>query len=146
MAQVQPVPSGYTTVTPFLQVRDAQQALDFCKKAFAAEERYKMQGPDGKLVHAEISIGNSVIMLAQSMGSEITTSSFYVYVENCDSLFRRAVNAGAKTKMELRDAIWGDRCGTVSDPFGNTWTVATHREDVPADEIERRYKEEISKK
>lgn len=144
---VKPIPEGYHAVTPYLIVSGAAQALDFYKLAFNAEERMRLQGPDGKIGHAEIQIGDSVVMLAdefpqmgarspQSIGG--TPVGLCVYVENVDARFQQAVAAGAKIERPLQDQFYGDRSGTVIDPFGHKWTLATHIEDVEPEEISRR--------
>ncbi len=144
---VQPVPEGYHTVTPYLVMRDASRAIDFYKKAFGATELVRMGGPDGKIGHAEIKIGDSMIMLAdehpdmgyrgpQAYGG--TPVSMVLYVPDVDSLFRQAIAAGAKELRPLKDQFYGDRSGTLEDPFGHVWTIGTHKEDVPPDEMERR--------
>lgn len=141
------VPEGYHTITPYLIVDGASQAIDFYKKAFGATELYRLEGPDGKLGHAEIQIGNSRIMLADEhpqMGHKGpralsgTPVSLLLYVDDCDAVFRKAVEAGGKVQMEMKDQFYGDRSGTLQDPFGHVWTVSTHVEDVPPEEVERR--------
>ncbi len=144
---VKPVPEGYHTVTPYLIVSGGAKAIDFYKRALGAKERMRLEGPDGKIGHAEIEIGDSVIMLAdefpemgakspQSIGG--TPVGICLYVENVDARFQQAVSAGAKIERPLQDQFYGDRSGTVIDPFGHKWTIATHIEDVPHDEINRR--------
>jgi PhnB protein len=143
---VKAVPDGYRTVTPYLIVSGAAKALDFYKKAFNAEELVRMD-MGGQIGHAEIKIGDSMIMLAdefpqmgarspQSIGG--TPVGMCLYVENADKLFNQAVAAGAKVERPLQDQFYGDRSGTVIDPFGHKWTIATHIEDVPPDEMQRR--------
>ena len=148
---VRPVPAGYRSVTPYLMVHDAAQALDFYVRAFGAEERSRMPGPGGKIMHAELKIGDSMVMLSdefpgmsgsrspQSLGG--TSGYLLVYVPDVDELFRRAVGAGAKVEMPLTDMFWGDRFGKVLDPFGHSWGLATHKEDVSPEEIGRRQRE-----
>ena len=144
---VKPIPDGYHTATPYLIIKDAARALDFYKKALGAEELFRMAGPGGKIGHAEIKIGNSILMLAdehpemgykgpQSYGG--TPISIMLYVEDVDAQFQKAVAAGAKVKRPLKDQFYGDRSGTIADPFGHEWTIATHKEDLPMEEIERR--------
>lgn len=146
MAKVESVPSGYNTVTPALVVKDAEQALAFYKKAFGAEEHTVIRDPSGRFLHAEIRLGNSPIMLGESMeGYPVTTTSLYVYVVDCDAVYNRALAAGAKAKSAPKDGFWGDRYGQIEDGFGNLWTVATHKEDVPPDEMRRRAIEAMSK-
>jgi PhnB protein len=142
-----PIPDGYRTVTPYLIVSGAAKALDFYKRAFGAEERVRMPGPGGKVMHAEIQIGDSMIMLAdefpqmgarspQSIGG--TSVGICLYVENVDVLFKQAIAAGAKEERPLQNQFYGDRSGTLIDPFGHKWTIATHIEDVTPEEIGRR--------
>ena len=141
-------PSGYHTVTPALSVRGALQALDFYKRAFGAEARMRFPGPDGQtLMHAEIRIGDSIIMLSnenpergcrglQSLGG--TTVSLYVYVADVDTAFEQAVAAGAKSLMPVADMFWGHRMGKLADPFGHERALATHKEDLTPEEIKKR--------
>ena len=141
------VPEGYHTATPYLIVKGAAQAIDFYKRAFDATELFRMDGPEGRIGHAEIKIGDSVIMLADEapdMGYRSPRSlggaavSTMLYVENVDDRFNRAVAAGAKVQRPLADQFYGDRSGTIEDPFGHVWTIATHVEDVPPAEMKRR--------
>ena len=138
MAKVQPVPKGYHSVTPFLSIKGADQALEFYKRAFGAVEKFRSPGPDGKIMHAEVTIGDSTIMLSETLREPPSVSSMYVYVPDADKAFARAVKAGAKVKVPLADMFWGDRYGSVSDPYGNTWAIATHVEDVPPEEMPKR--------
>jgi PhnB protein len=131
----------YHTVTPLLNVMGAESAIAFYKEAFGAKERVRMPGPDGKIMHAEIVIGDSVVMISDVMNQPATNSSLHVYVPDCDALYSRAVAAGATTKMALQDMFWGDRFGSVTDPFGNTWNIATHKEDISPEEMEKRMSE-----
>ena len=151
--QVKPVPSGYHTVTPYLTLSDASSAIDFYKKAFGATERFRMDRPDGKIGHAEIQIGDSIVMLAdesprsdsrspQSLGG--TTSGIFLYVENVDTVFDTAVKAGAKVQQPLTNMFWGDRFGGLTDPFGHSWALATHIEDVAPEEMEKRMQAAMS--
>ena len=142
-----PIPEGYHSITPYLIVNGAANAIDFYKQAFGAVELMRMAGPDGRLGHAEIRIGDSVIMLADEhpeMGYRSPKSlggsgvSLMVYVERVDEVFGRAVAKGAKQLQPIKDQFYGDRSGTLQDPFGHTWTVATHVEDVPPEEMRRR--------
>ena len=145
----QAVPEGYRTLTPYLSVDDAAAAIDFYQRAFGATERGRMDGPDGKIAHAELAIGDSIVMLAdpfpqfqakppKELGG--TSVGLFLYVENVDEVFRQAVEAGATSTMEPEDQFWGDRFGTVTDPFGHQWQIATHVEDVPPEEMEERAK------
>jgi PhnB protein len=146
---VKPIPDGYHTVTPYLAVEDAAAAIDYYKKVFGATERVRMDTPDGKIGHAELEIGDSLVMLADAVPqfstrapTEVgaTTASIFLYVEDVDAVVKGAVDAGATVLMEVADQFWGDRFGTVQDPFGHQWSVATHVEDVPPEEIEERAK------
>jgi len=135
---VKPVPEGYHTVTPFLTLKDAAGAIEFYKKAFGAQERVRMPTPDGKVAHAELQIGDSVVMLSEALQEPVTSASIYLYVPNADATFDRAVKAGAQSTMPLADMFWGDRYGRLTDPFGVRWGIATHKEDVPPEEMGRR--------
>jgi len=146
---VAPIPPGYTTVTPYLIIRGAAKAIDFYKRAFGAVELFRFDGPDGTLGHAEIKIGNSRIMLSDGMGSGYSDPltlggagvSFMVYVPDVDAAFARAVAAGATVKRPVADQFYGDRTGTLADPFGHVWSIGTHIEDVSPEEMDRRHKE-----
>jgi len=142
------VPEGYHTVTPVLTLDDTAKAIDWYKKAFGAEELARSAGPDGKIMHAEIRIGDSRIMMSdpimdgkgpQAYGG--SPASLWIYVRDCDALYKRAIGAGAKSTMEMGDQFWGDRFGAVSDPFGYRWSFATRKEDLTPAEIEKRQAE-----
>jgi PhnB protein len=144
---IKPVPEGYRTATPYLIVKGAAEAIEFYKRAFGASEMLRMADPQGRIGHAEIRIGDSVIMLAdehpamgyrgpRSLGG--SSVSILLYVEDVDKVFERAVKAGAKGQRPVMNQFYGDRSGTLEDPFGHIWTVATHVEDVPAEEMKRR--------
>jgi PhnB protein len=140
-----PVPEGYHTVTPQLCLDDAPSALEWYKKALGAEELSRSVGPDGKVMHAELRIGNSRIMLNDAMmgarGPKAlggSPASLWIYVEDCDALFNRATGAGGQVRMPLADQFWGDRCGSIIDPHGYTWTFATRKEDLSHDEMNKR--------
>lgn len=146
---VKPIPEGYHSVTPYLIIKGAADAIEFYKKAFGATELFRFPSPDGKVGHAEIKIGNSPIMLAdeypdmgykgpQSLGG--SPVSIMIYVEDVDTIFNQAVTAGATIKEALQDKFYGDRLGTVVDPFGHIWHISTHKEDVSMEEMERRAK------
>jgi PhnB protein len=146
---IKPVPEGYHTATPYLIVKDAARALEFYKKAFGARETMRFADPSGKIGHAEIRIGNSPIMLAdehpdmgfrgpQALGG--SPVGILLYVEDADQWFARAIAAGATTLRPVKDQFYGDRSGTLTDPFGHNWTIATHKEDVSTEEMERRMK------
>src|SRR5271169_1974058 len=141
------IPEGYNTVTPMFVFKDARKAIEFYKRAFGAEERFAMPGPDGKgIMHAEVRIGTSVIMMGEENAQHSCKSaetvggspvSFYVYVENVDGAFKRAIEAGAESKMPVEDMFWGDRVGSVIDPFGYSWMLATHVKDLTPQEIQQ---------
>jgi PhnB protein len=144
-----PVPEGYHTVTPYLHVDDAAQAIGFYKKAFGAKERMRMEAPDGRIAHAEIEIGDSLVMLSDPFPQSSvrtpkelggTTAGVFLYLEDVDAVVKRAVDAGATVTMEVADQFWGDRFGSVTDPFGHSWSIATHVEDVPPEEMAERAK------
>jgi PhnB protein len=142
------IPDGYRTVTPYLTVKGAAQAIEFYKRAFGARESERMTGPDGKSVmHAEIQIGDSLVMLSDEfpqMGSRSpqtlggTTAAIFLYVPDVDAAFQQAVDAGAKAIMPPADMFWGDRFGKLVDPFGHEWAMATHKEDLAPEEIRKR--------
>ena len=141
------IPEGYQTITPTMAFKDTRKAIDFYKKAFGAKERHIMAGPDGKgVAHAEIKIGNSIIMMcdevpshnirsAETMGA--TPIKFYVYVEDVDAFFKKAAEAGCKVEMPVSDMFWGDRMGSLKDPFGYFWTLATHTRDLTPEEMKK---------
>src|SRR3984893_3975175 len=142
-----PIPDGYHTATPYLIVKEAARAIEFYKKAFGATELMRMAQPDGKIGHAEIRIGDSPIMMADEhpeMGARSPQSyggspvSILLYGKDVDIMASQAVAAGAKVVKPVKDQFYGDRSGTFADPFGHVWTIATHKEDVPHDEIQRR--------
>jgi PhnB protein len=144
------IPEGYHTVTPYLAVDDAAAAIDFYAKALGAKETVRMAGPGGTIGHAELQIGDSHIMLADPFPQASTKSpkelggtsvSVMLYIEDVDTVFRQAVDAGATVAMEVGDQFWGDRMGSIVDPFGHSWTLATHIEDVPPEEMEKRMQE-----
>jgi len=135
---VKPIPDGYHTVTPFLSVKGCAQLVDFMKKALGAEEVMRMPGPAGVVAHAEVNIGNSRVMLSEAMQNPPMPGSFYLYVADVDALYKRAVGAGATSQTEPTDQFWGDRMATVTDAFGNSWSIATHREDVTPEEMAKR--------
>ncbi|HZI87724.1 MAG TPA: VOC family protein [Pyrinomonadaceae bacterium] len=147
MAKVNPIPEGYHSVTPYLSIKGAAAAIDFYKEVFGATELFRMAGPEGKIGHAEIKIGNSPIMLAdeypemefvspQTLGG--TPIGLMIYVDDVDTMFKQAISSGAKEIKPLQNQFYGDRSGTLKDPFGHVWTVATHVEDVAPEEMERR--------
>ena len=149
MANVKPIPEGYSTVIPYISVKNASDAIAFYKKAFGAEELMRMPMPDGTVGHAELKIGDSILMLADEMDHPDAiaksprtlggiTSGLCLYVADCDAFFNRAVEAGGKVRRPLTNQFYGDRTGTVEDPFGQVWTISTHVEDVAPDELRRR--------
>ena len=145
---VAPIPPGYASVTPYLIVHGAAKAIDFYQRAFGAVELFRLDGPDGTLAHAEIKIGNSPVMLADGTsgypdpltlgGSSV---SFMIYVPDVDAAFACAIAAGATVKRPVADQFYGDRTGTLADPFGHVWSLATHVEDVAPTEMDRSLKE-----
>ncbi|MBL0313122.1 MAG: VOC family protein [Holophagaceae bacterium] len=146
---VKPIPEGYHSVTPYLIVHGAANALDFYKRAFGAVELFRMEAPEGRIGHAEIRIGDSHIMLADEhpeMGAKSPETlggspvSLMLYVQDVDQVFAQAVEAGAGVERPLADQFYGDRTGGLKDPFGHVWFVATHIEDVPPEELDRRAK------
>ena len=149
------VPDGYRTVTPYLTLKGAVQAIEWYRKALNAQEMSRMPMPDGRLMHAEIKIGDSYVMLAdefpefggnkspQSLGGSAT--GIHLYVPDCDASFNQAVAAGAQGNMPPMDMFWGDRFSKLTDPFGHVWTIATHKEDLSAEEMEKRATAEAAK-
>jgi PhnB protein len=144
-----PIPDGYHTVTPYIAVDGAADAIEYYKQTFGANERMRMDGPDGSIAHAEIEIGDSLVMISDPFPQSTvkpprtlggTSASIMLYVEDVDAVVKRAVDAGATVEMEPQDMFWGDRFGTVVDPFGHTWSVATHIEDVSPEEVAERGK------
>ena len=153
MANVKPIPDGYPQVTPYLSVDGANAAIDFYSKVFGAKERLRMPTPDGKVGHAELELGDSLIMLAdtfpemgapspKSLGGTPVTIS--VYVEDVDDVFERALGEGATALRQVENQFYGDRAGQFEDPFGHRWSIATHVEDVPPDEMAKRAAEAMS--
>ena len=151
---VKPIPDGYHTLTPYMTVRDAKRAIEFYKQAFGAVERGVMNSPDGKVMHAELIIGNSIFMLADefpeygSMAPERAGGSgmgLHIYVEDVDAAFDRAVKAGAGVDMPVMDMFWGDRYGKLHDPFGHRWSIATHKADLSPEDMDRGMNEAMAK-
>jgi PhnB protein len=147
MAKVNPIPAGYHSVTPYLSIKGAAKAIDYYKQVFGATELFRMAAPDGKIGHAEIKIGNSPIMIAdefpemefvspQTLGG--SPIGLMIYVDDVDTMFNKAISAGATQVKPLQDQFYGDRSGTLKDPFGHVWTVATHVEDVAPEELQKR--------
>ena len=150
--KVKPVPDGYHTATPYLTIRGTAAAIDFYKQAFGAKELFRMPGENGKIMHAEITIGDSHIMLGdesveakapQSLNG--TVSSVFLYLEDVDAVFKQAVKAGAKETMPVQNMYWGDRFGKLTDPYGHKWMLASHIEDVSPAEIQERMAATVSK-
>ena len=144
---VRPIPQGYHNLQIYLAVEDASEAIDFYKRAFGAEETIRMPGPDGSVAHAELQIGDSKLMLSDPFPQSSVrppserggpTASVFMYVDDADAVFERAQAAGATVAMPLENMFWGDRFGSLADPFGHVWSVATHIEDVPEEEMAER--------
>ena len=144
---VKAIPDGYYSLTPYLVIKGAAAAIDFYTKAFGAVEIVRMPGPGGRIMHAEVKIGNAMLMLADenpeqghlspsSRGGN--TSSVMLYTDDVDAVFKKAIAAGAKANQPPTDMFWGDRMGNLTDPFGHSWAVATHKEDVSPDEMQKR--------
>ena len=144
---VKAIPEGYYSLTPYLVCKGAGQAIEFYKKAFGAVETVRMDGPGGRIMHAEVKIGNSILMLSDenperghfspaTVGG--TTSSVMLYTDNVDATYKSAVAAGARSTSEPTDMFWGDRMATLTDPFGHNWAIATHKEDVSEEEMGKR--------
>jgi PhnB protein len=153
MADVQPIPEGYPQVIPYLMVDGGNEAIDFYTNVLGAKERMRMPGPDGRIGHAELELGNGLIMLADEfpeMGNRSpkaiggTPVTIHAYVADVDSVFNAAIEAGAKELRAVENAFYGDRNGQFEDPFGHRWNVATHVEDVPPDEMEKRAAEAMA--
>jgi PhnB protein len=143
-SQVKPVPEGYHTLTPHLIVQGAPKLLDFLKQAFDAKEKYSLTGPNGAIMHAEVKIGDSMVMIGEAMGEwKAMPASIALYTDNADALYKRALEAGATSIREPADQFYGDRSGGVKDPAGNHWWIATHIEDVSPDELKKRAEEWI---
>jgi PhnB protein len=152
---VKPIPDGYRSLTPYVAVKQAADAIEFYRRAFGAKERLRLVAPDGKVGHAELEIGDSVLMLAdehpdmefrspEAFGGAAVT--LHLYVKDVDATFRKATEAGAKPVRAVQDQFYGDRTGSLRDPFGHVWHVATHKEDLSAEEIGRRAAAEFKKK
>jgi PhnB protein len=148
--KVKPIPDGFHTLTPYLTVKGAASAIDFYKRAFGAQERFRMYGPDGKTIgHAEVVIGDSILMLSEEnphfnkspQTLNGTTVSLLIYVEDVDAAFKRAVDAGAKVLLPVEDKFYGERAGSLTDPYGHMWTLMTHIEDVSPQEMDKRLAE-----
>jgi PhnB protein len=148
-----PVPAGYHTVTPYLALDDAASAIEFYTDAFGASERVRMETPDGRIGHAELEIGDSIVMLADTFPQSTTrpprelggtSGGVFLYVDNVDAVVKQAVKAGAQVTQEVTDMFWGDRFGSVTDPYGHVWSIATHVEDLTPAEIAERAKQAMA--
>jgi PhnB protein len=146
---VKPIPEGYHTLSTYIAVDNASEAIDFYKRAFGAKERVRMEAPGGAIGHAELEIGDSLIMLSDPMPQALTkspkqvggtTAGIFMYSKDVDAAMEKAVEAGATVEMEPDDMFWGDRFGSVVDPFGHVWSIATHKEDLSMEEIAERGK------
>jgi PhnB protein len=144
-----PIPEGYHTVSPYLAVDDAAEAIEYYKRAFGAKETLRMEAPGGKIGHAELEIGDSHVMLSDPFPQASTkppkklggtSASVFMYVEDVDAVVQQAVDAGATVTMEVADQFWGDRFGSITDPFGHSWSIATHVEDLSPEEMAERGK------
>jgi uncharacterized glyoxalase superfamily protein PhnB len=136
---VKPIPDGYHSVTPYLTIPGVAKLLDFLKQAFEAQELHRMPRPDGAIMHAEVRIGDSRVMMGEPMGGcQPMFGSLYLYVHDVDAVYKRALQAGATSTSEPADQFYGDRSAGIKDPVGNQWWIATHKEDVPPEEIVRR--------
>ena len=143
---VKPIPDGFHTTTPSIVVNNSKEAIEFYKKAFDAKEIYQMPTPDGKTMHAMIQIGDSFVMMSDEfpqMGARSpttiggTATTIHLYVEDADKTYNQAIEAGAKPTMPIMDAFWGDRYGSVIDPYGHSWAVATHKKDMTPEEMQK---------
>ena len=138
---VKPIPEGYHTVTPYLAVEGAAKIIEFTKQAFGAQERHRMAAPDGSIMHAEVKIGDSHVMLGEARGPvKAMPSMLYLYVPDVDAVYQRAIGAGAKSEQEPADQFYGDRTASVKDFAGNIWGIGKHIEDVDPEEMDRRAK------
>jgi PhnB protein len=138
---VKAIPDGYYSLTPGCVLEGAAKAIDFYKKTFDAHEKFRMNGPNGAVAHAELKIGDSIFMLGDA-SPQVPKHAMHVmlYTQDADAVFKRAVDAGCAVNQPMQDMFWGDRAGSVSDPFGNHWFIATHKEDVSPEEMDRRMK------
>ncbi|MBA3385003.1 MAG: VOC family protein [Actinobacteria bacterium] len=150
---VKAIPEGYRSITPYLAVDDATAAIEFYKRAFGAKERVLMPTPDGKVAHAELEIGDSLVMLSDPFGEGqtkapkalgATTIGIFLYTEDVEETYKQAIDAGATSTQEPEDMFWGDRFARVTDPYGHSWQIATHVEDVAPEEMERRSQEAMA--
>jgi len=139
--KVKPIPKGYGSVTPSLNVNDAKGLIKFCEKAFDAKTRTMMPGPQGKIMHAELLIGDSLVMLSDAVQEPARPANLFLYVEKVDKTFAKALKAGAKVLTPIEDTFWGDRWGRVEDPLGNRWSIATRVEEVSPKKLKKRMAE-----
>jgi len=144
---VKPIPEGFHSVTPFLIIKGTRELIKFLQAAFEAKELFKMEAPDGAIIHAEVKIGDSIIMMGESSEKyPPVPAGMYVYVEDVDYVYKKAVAAGAVSTAEPADQFYGDRTAGVKDSFGNTWWIGTHIEDVSPEEMKKREEELMKKK
>jgi len=152
--QVQPIPKGYHSLTPYIVVKDAARAIEFYKRAFGVSVVARMDGPNGKIMHAELKIGDSMMMLSDEMPGSGARSpqtlggssvNIFLYVDKVDDVFQQAVSAGAKVDMPVADLFWGDRYGKLTDPFGHSWSLGTHVRDVSPEEMKKAMQEAMAK-
>ncbi|HEY7731981.1 MAG TPA: VOC family protein [Gaiellaceae bacterium] len=150
---VKPIPEGYPVLSPSLAVDNAAEAIEFYKRAFGARERMRMDGPGGSIAHAELDVAGTIVMLSDPFPQASTkppkelggtTVTMFMYVEDVDAVVQRAVDAGATVTMPVDDMFWGDRFGSVTDPYGHSWSIATHVEDVPPEEMAERSREAMA--
>jgi len=148
------IPEGFTSITPHLIIKDCVKAIDFYKNAFSANEIYQSKMPDGRVMHGMLRIGNSIVMVADefpemgAVGPNTlggTSTALHIYTEDADKLFKQVIDAGATQIMPLKDMFWGDRYGQIQDPFGHRWAIATHKQDVSPEEMEKAAKEFFAK-
>jgi uncharacterized glyoxalase superfamily protein PhnB len=141
VTKVKPVPQGYHSVTPYLIVEGAPKLVEFLKRTFNAEETVRMDGPNGRVAHAEVKIGDSIVMMADATPeNKSNQSQLYIYIDNVDTIYKKALEAGATSVTPPTDQFYGDRSASVKDPTGNIWGIATHVEDISPEEMERRMK------
>lgn len=146
MSNVKPIPEGYHTLTPYLVVEDAGKVADFLKAAFGAKENHRTTAPNGSVMHANVTIGDSRVMLGGAPGQKPVPAMLYLYVNDADAVYARAIEAGAVPVMPPANQFYGDRNAMVKDPGGNSWCIATHVEDVSSEEMDRRALEAFKKR
>ena len=145
-SHVRPIPDGYHNITPILMVNDAAEPIDFLKQAFGAREKERFTDPTGRIVHAEVTLGDSIVQLSDAIGEwKPVQVPLLLYMTDTDATYRRALKAGATSLREPTDAFYGDRAAGVKDSFGNSWWIATHQEDVSREELERRAEAEMKR-